>query len=130
MWGTPSSTRAPSERWAMIAVSLRLVVPRERRTEVLRTLRSLVGPTGAQAGCARCELYRDALEDGVYLYVEEWGSREQLERHIRSSRYRRLLAVMEAASEQPDVRYDTVSERQGFELVEAVRSPGTVNAQP
>ncbi len=109
----------------MIAASLRLVVPEQRRTEVLKTLRSLLGPTAAQPGCARCEVYRDAFDDSVYLYIEEWGSREQLERHIRSDHYRRLLAVMEVAAEQPQVRYDTVSERQGFELVKAIRSsPG------
>ena len=105
----------------MIAASLRLVVPEKRKAEVLKSLRSLLGPTSAQAGCAGCGIYRDALDDGIYLYVEEWGSREQLERHIRSDLYLRLLAVMEIAVEQPEVRYDTVSERQGFELVEAIR---------
>lgn len=107
----------------MIAASLRLVVPEKRKAEVLKTLRSLLGPTSAQAGCAGCWIYRDALDDAIYLYVEEWGSREQLERHIRSDLYRRLLALMEIAVEEPEVRYDTISERQGFELAEAIRSP-------
>ena len=106
----------------MITASLRLVIPQERRGEVLRTLRSLRGPTIAKPGCARCEIYRDALDEGVFLYVEEWGSQEQLDRHVRSKHYRRLLAVMEVAAEKPDVSYDTVSERRSFELVEAVRS--------
>ena len=106
----------------MITASLRLVVPQKRQAEVLKTLRSLVGPTSARSGCVRCEIYRDVLDDSVYLYLEEWGSREQLERHIWSDHYRRLLGVMEAATEQPEIEYSTVSERQGFELVEAIRS--------
>ena len=105
----------------MITASLKLVVPQKRTAEVLKILRSLLGPTNAHPGCASCEIYRDALDDRVFLYVEEWGSREQLESHIRSDHYRRLLAVMEVASEWPEIRYDTVSERQGFELVEAIR---------
>ncbi len=107
----------------MITASLRLTVPQKRRVEVLKTLRSLVGPTSARPGCTSCEIYRNALDDSVFLYVEEWGSREQLERHIRSDHYRRLLGVMEAAADQPEIEYSTVSERQGFELVEAIRSP-------
>ena len=107
----------------MISASLRLVVPHKRKTEVLKTLRSLVGPTSAQPGCVSCEIYRGALDDSVYLYVEEWRSREHLERHICSDHYRRLLAVMEVAAERPEIRYDTVSERQGFELVEAILLP-------
>ena len=107
----------------MIVASLRLVVPQKRKAaEVLKTLRSLLGPISAQPGCARCEIYRDVVDETVYLYLEEWGSLEQLERHIRSDHYRRLLAVMEAASEQPEVRFDTVSQRQGFDLVEAIHS--------
>ncbi len=113
----------------MIATSMKFVVPQERGTEVLRTLRSLLGPTKAEAGCVRCEIYRDALDDDIYLYLEEWGSREQLERHIRSAHYRRLLAIMELASEKPEVRYDTVSERQGFELVEKIRSTSPSRAR-
>ncbi len=103
--------------------SLRVVVPQKRTAEVLKTLRSLLGPTSAQPGCAGCEIYRSALDDGVFLYVEEWGSREQLERHVASENYRRLLAVMDIAAEPPELRYDIVSERQGFELVEALRAP-------
>lgn len=107
----------------MITASLRLVVPEKHTADVLKTLRSLLGPTKAQPGCAGCEIYRDALDERVFLYVEEWGSREQLERHIRSDNYRRLLAVMDVAGEPPQVRYDVVSERHGLELVEALRVP-------
>ena len=55
----------------MIAASLRLVVPEKRKAEVLKSLRSLLGPTSAQAGCAGCGIYRDALDDRV------WSKREQ-----------------------------------------------------
>ncbi len=107
----------------MITASLRMVVPGRRKDEVIRAMRSLKGPTSAQPGCVDCRILEDADDAGVVLYVEEWGSREQLERHIRSEPYRRLLSIMEMAAERPEIRYDTVSQRQGFELVEAIRSP-------
>ena len=107
----------------MITASLRMVVPGRRKDEVIRAMRSLKGPTSAQPGCVDCRILEDADDAGVVLYVEEWGSREQLERHIRSDHYRRLLVIMEMSNERPDIRFDTVSRRQGLELVEAIRAP-------
>ena len=112
----------------MITASLRVVVPGRRKAEVVRALRSLKGPTSAQPGCVACRILEDADEEGVVFYVEEWGSLERLERHIRSDHYRQLLAIMELSQEQPELRYDTVSQRQGFELVEAIRSPAPGSA--
>ena len=113
----------------MITASLRLVVPGRRKAEAVRAMRSLKGPTSAQPGCVDCRILEDADDASVLLYVEEWGSWEQLERHIRSDQYRRLLSIMEMANERPEIRFDTVSQRQGFELVERLRSPasGSVN---
>ena len=113
----------------MITASLRVVVPGRRRTEAMRAMRSLKGPTSAQPGCVACRILEDADEEGVLFYVEEWGSRERLERHIRSGHYRQLLAIMEMSQEQPQLRYDTVSQRQGFELVEAIRSSAANSAK-
>ena len=101
--------------------SLRLVVAGHRKAEVLQALRSLQGPTSVQAGCVDCRILEDVDDETLIFYVEEWGTREQLVRHIRSDHYTRLLAIIEMSSGPPDLRYDTISRRQGLELVEAVR---------
>jgi hypothetical protein len=53
--------------------------------------------------------------------VEEWETPEQLERHMRSARYERLLAVMEASAERPVLRYDQIASTRGLDYLEAVR---------
>jgi len=106
----------------MITASFRVVLPPKRREEVLRTLRSVHGPSSAQRGCIGCHILRDAQDENVLFYIEEWGSREQLQRHMGTDRYRRLLEVVELSSEPPEIRFDTISRREGIELVAAVRT--------
>ena len=106
----------------MITASLKLVLPPKRRAEALRTLRSVQGPSRDRPGCVDCRILRDTQDENVLFYVEEWGSREQLERHIRTDHYRRLLEVAELSKEPPEIRFDTVSRREGIELIAAVRT--------
>ena len=106
----------------MIVARLRIAVPEHRKAETLRAMRSIQGPASAKPGCIDCRILEDVNDATLIFYIEEWGSVEQLERHIRSDYYRRLLAIMETSDEAPDVRYDTISRRQGIELVEMIRS--------
>jgi quinol monooxygenase YgiN len=105
----------------MILTSLSVVVPPARRQEIVAVFSSLLGPVRAEPGCRRCELYEQVGDDQVLSYVEEWETPEQLERHMRSARYERLLAIMEAAAEPPVLRYDCVSGSRGLDYLEEVR---------
>jgi quinol monooxygenase YgiN len=105
----------------MILTTLRVVVPAARRQEIVDLLASLLGPVLAQPGCRWCELYEQVGDRQVLRYVEEWETREQLERHMRSARYARLLAVMEASTEPPLLRYDHITASRGLDYLEAVR---------
>jgi quinol monooxygenase YgiN len=51
--------------------------------------------------------------------VEQWESKGDLERHIQSSLYRRILAAMEFASEAPEISFHEVSKSTGMDLIEA-----------
>lgn len=108
----------------MILVTLRVVTSAERRTEIWRTLRSLLGRTQAEAGCAGCSLYRDMEDENALLLVEEWNTRADLERHIQSKRYRTVLAVMEAAKEPPELKIHSVVSTAGMEAL-LTRQPHT-----
>jgi len=109
----------------MITATLKVTVSPQHRSAALRTLRSVQGPTRAKPGCVGCHILYDDQEPTVLIYTEGWGSREQLERHLRSTQYRRLLAVAEMSEEPPEIQYDTVSRREGIELLEAERAEGS-----
>ncbi len=53
--------------------------------------------------------------------IEEWESREALDRHVRSDHYRKILAAMDLASEPPDIRFCCVALIAGMERIEELR---------
>ncbi len=107
----------------MIVATLRVAVPRSKRLEIFRALRSVLATTEVQSECERCRLYRDAQDDRVFLLVQEWTTQTALDRYLRSDLYRTVLAVLETASEPPEVRFDTLARRAGVEVVEIARRP-------
>jgi quinol monooxygenase YgiN len=108
----------------MILVTLTIAVPPGQRNDFVEVFWSLLGPVRVEAGCLGCGLYHEIGNEDVLLYVEQWETPEQLERHVRSARYERLLTVMEASIKPPLLRYHVVSGIKGLEYLEAVRLGG------
>jgi quinol monooxygenase YgiN len=105
----------------VILVTLTLAPLPGRRQEMIDVFWLIIGPVRAQPGCLCCRLYQEVGERDQLLYLEAWETQEQLERHMRSGRYERLLAVMDASVQQPVLRYQTISAVKGLEYLEAVR---------
>jgi quinol monooxygenase YgiN len=103
-------------------VTLSIAVRPDQRERIVEVFLSLLGPKRVEPGCRRCGIYHEAGNEEALLHLEEWETAEQLERRMRSSRYERLLGAMEASTQPPELRYYTVSEVQGLEYLEAVRS--------
>ena len=80
-----------------------------------RTSSRSCAPWADRPGCRSCRVYQD-LEN-----AEEWSTSAALTRYLRSDLYRTILAVMESASEPPELRFDTNSDTAGVDLVKAVR---------
>ena len=68
-----------------------------------------------------CRLYEEDGSEETVLYVEQWESEEDLQRHIRSDLYRRILEAMELSCRSPEVAFHSVSATAGMELIEALR---------
>ncbi len=105
----------------MIMTTLAVAVESGRREEIMKIFWLLLGPVRAEPGCQGCRLYEEVGDENMFLYVEEWDTQENLERHMRSARYERLLAIMETSAGPPTLRYDVVSCSRGMEYLEAVR---------
>ena len=105
----------------MIVSNLRMSVPREKKDDILRTLRMVTGPTRAHLNCISCRLYQDVDDENLISFVQEWDSREALETHIRSNDYRKILAVMELTSEPPEIKFVETLKTDGLELIEEIR---------
>ncbi len=89
--------------------------------EIVRVLRSLIEPTRVETGCISCSLYKDLHDPRIIIWVEEWNTQDDLERHLRSSQYKKILAAFDMSNAQPDMRFNTVVETKGMQLIAEAR---------
>lgn len=104
----------------MVRFQLHMKFSPQASEEAAGVLRSLVGPVRSEPGCSATRLLRDMDDVATLTYVEEWKDREGFELHLRSSAFRKILAVIELASGAPSVEIDEVPTRRGFDLVEEI----------
>ena len=106
----------------MFIMTLRFTVPPEKAVEVVKIVKSMAGPMSVEAACNHFNLYRNLSNDDVLMLMVEWTSQEAIERHIQSDDFRKILEVMELSSQAPEICFDNVADRAGFDLVERLRS--------
>jgi len=104
----------------VILSTLRMIVRPERRQDLLETMRGILEPTRVERGCLSYRLYEDVEDRNTFVLIEEWATQKDLERHIRTDNQRQLLALMDLLSEQPELRFNTVSSTAGMDLIEDV----------
>ena len=112
----------------MITVTLRMKVSHKRRKDVMNSARLILGPTRIQSGCISCRLYQDLDDSEAVFLVEEWESREKLDRHFNSEQCRIMLSLMEASDQFPEIKINTVSKLEGLEAIEAVTRGPEISA--
>jgi hypothetical protein len=88
----------------------------------VQTLNSAAAQCGVWPSCLSCHVYADVQEDNVLMFEQSWGIQDDLERHLRSDEYYKVLLVMEKVLKQPDIRFDIVSGSTGIETEEKARS--------
>lgn len=105
----------------MVTSFLKINLPLEKTKDAIQMVRSILGWTSAQAGCISMALYEDSNQPGTIMIFEEWADWPSLEKHIRSSVYRSILEVMELAAEPPQIKFGSVSDTNGLEVIERLR---------
>jgi quinol monooxygenase YgiN len=103
-----------------ILVTLKMIVRPEKRRDLLETMRGMLEPSRVERGCLSYRLYEDVENRNAFVLLEEWATQEDLERHISKDNQRQLLALMDLLSEQPELRFNTVSHTAGMDLIENV----------
>lgn len=106
----------------MIHASLRMKFAPDKFAAARDILLALVERTRVDPGCLGCEMYQDLRERHVLLLDQWWETEADLDRHLRSDAYGRVILVMEMATEQPLIRFSEISHSTGLETVERARS--------
>jgi quinol monooxygenase YgiN len=105
----------------MVHGTIRILIPPKRRGEVLEILSSLAERCRFEPGCTFCRVYQDAEAEPVIMLDQMWKSMEDLERHMRSEEFRKLLLVVEMSLEPPEIRFEEISRSSGMETIEKAR---------
>lgn len=106
----------------MIQATHKMDFAPQKIDEALQVLSSIIERIRAEAGCISCAVYQDTESEHVIVLEEKWRSDEDLQRHLRSEDYRKVLLVMEMACKPPEISFDTINETIGVEFIEKARS--------
>ena len=106
----------------MVHGTIRMLIPKKRRSEVLGILSSVAERCRFESGCISCRVYQGVEVDHAVMLEEVWRNEEDLERHLRSDEYRKVLLVVEMALEPPEIRFHTISHSTGVETIEKARN--------
>jgi quinol monooxygenase YgiN len=106
----------------MILATIRMTIPPKKRCEALKILRSMAEQCRDDPGCLSSHIYEDLQENNVIMLEEVWRAQEDLDLHLRSDEYRNLLLVLEMALQQPEIRFNTISNTTGIDTIEKARN--------
>jgi quinol monooxygenase YgiN len=106
----------------MIHATIRMLIPPKRRGEVMEILSSLSERSRFEPGCIGSRVYQDVEVEPAIMIEQLWESGEDLEHHLRSEEFRKVLLVVEMAVEPPEIRFDAISHSTGLETIEKARS--------
>ena len=112
----------------MVVLQTTIPVPLESRSEVLRSLRRILGETRAWPGCISCHLCADMDGESTSLVlIERWADLQSLSEHIRSANFRVVLSALDCAREQPEIRCDVIARTMGMSYIRACRQGGSAS---
>jgi quinol monooxygenase YgiN len=109
----------------MVRLSVLLHAPTCQARGIEGALRTLMRGTRLEPGCLDCQLWTNAREENPgqtdVHYEERWATEPAIENRVRSEAFTKVLEVLEAAADVPQVEFDFVSRHQGLEYVEEIR---------
>jgi quinol monooxygenase YgiN len=85
----------------------------------------MIETVGKEKGCLSYNVFCDIDGKTVFNLIEEWKTREDLDRHIRSERFSVLLGTKSLLAKPLEMKIHTVSLSEGVEVVNALRGKGT-----
>jgi quinol monooxygenase YgiN len=110
-----------NEETGMVRTTIRMLIPLEKQSEALEILGSTIEQTRFEPGCISCRVYRGVEDVRAVMLEQLWASDEDVRRHLRSEKFRKILLVVEMAEESPEIRFDTIVQSSGVETIEQAR---------
>lgn len=76
------------------------IIAKVEKTELVKAeLLKLISPTLAEAGCINYDLHQDNENPNMFLFYENWESRELWQDHMNSTHLAKLTKAIDGATE-------------------------------
>lgn len=105
----------------MVQLVVRLTAAAGRAGRLVEALLSVQRSLGGAGTCLQSHVSTDAGNPNIVWYCEEWPDLGAFEQNVRSERFTRVLAIIEAAAEAPSIECRVVSEIRGLAYIAGVR---------
>lgn len=107
----------------MIELHLILKVSPKKVRALTEALQALAKSARAEPGCIGVNVYKTVgAPPHTLCYDETWESESGLRRMIASKHFSQLASLMELSTEPPDCQFRFISNIQGLEFAERVKS--------
>ena len=103
----------------MILVTIKIDVRSAKQKELAQTLCALAGQVRKEVGCVSSRFYREVENENALYVIEEWASQADLDAHLGSDNFRVLRGAVKLLNGQAEMRFHSVSQTLGEEVVEA-----------
>jgi quinol monooxygenase YgiN len=80
----------------------------EKRKELSQTIVSLIDSLRKEEGCRRCDFSQSMEDENALSIFEEWHTREDLNSHLKSERFRVLRGAMILLQEPYEMMVHTI----------------------
>jgi len=114
----------------MIVVKITMNVLPEKQKELVQTLLSMVGSMEKDAGCLSYALFCNIEDKNLLSLLEEWQTRKDLDRHLKSEIFGVLLGTRSLLNEPHGIKIYTVQHSEGMEAVHSARGKAAIALEP
>lgn len=87
----------------MIKVVAKFIIKQGMTDRFLAAVPNLITGTNKEAGCIAYDLYQDLHDSNTFAMIEEWGSQEALDKHMKSKHFLEIKPLMDEVLEKEEV---------------------------
>jgi quinol monooxygenase YgiN len=84
-----------------ITVVARIKARAGKEDQVMRELLALIPPTSREPGCISYDLHRALDDPGLFMFYENWCSREELDEHLGKPHLQEFLGKVDELLAEP-----------------------------
>ncbi len=105
----------------MIIFSIRIVVKPNTRKEIIEAIHLFGAPISLASGCISYRTSQGTKNLNEITLTGEWATREDLDRHLKSEDFRKIMTLLDMSTSPPEIKLSEVSEQQGMEVIKTAR---------